>query len=293
MLNNQQLETYQEQGFLVLENQVPKNILSQIDTEIAQFYDRAATLSESDDVIDLETTHSPSETRIRRIKFPHLNLPSCADLMRQHCILDPVRDLIGPNLRLHTSKLNFKSAGYGAAVEWHQDWAFYPHTNDDILAVGVLLDDMTLDNGALLMLPGTQHGPIYDHHVNGEFVGAIRPDRLILDAAVPVIAPAGSISLHHVRMVHGSDMNRSNHDRRLLLLEITAADAFPVMGSLSKMPSIEEYNARLLCGEATLEPRLTNVPVRIPLPAPKNFSSIYEVQSNLDQPAFESLPKKD
>ena len=50
--------------------------------------------------------------------------------------------MIGPDLRLHGSKLNLKSPQYGSPVEWHQDWAFYPHTNDDILAIGVMLDDM-------------------------------------------------------------------------------------------------------------------------------------------------------
>ena len=35
-----------------------------------------------------------------------------------------------------------KSAGYGAPVEWHQDWAFYPHSNDDLAAVGIMLDDV-------------------------------------------------------------------------------------------------------------------------------------------------------
>ena len=45
-------------------------------------------------------------------------------------------------MRLHGSKLNMKAPKYGSPVEWHQDWAFYPHTNDDILAIGVMLDDV-------------------------------------------------------------------------------------------------------------------------------------------------------
>ena len=80
--------------------------------------------------------------------------------MTSDLILAPVRDLIGPDLRLHTTKLNMKSAGYGAAVEWHQDFAFYPHTNDDVLAVGVILDDMGMENGPLMVFPGSQEGPI-------------------------------------------------------------------------------------------------------------------------------------
>ena len=43
-------------------------------------------------------------------------------------------------------KINMKSAGFGSPVEWHQDWAFYPHTNQNVLAVGILLDDMNSDN---------------------------------------------------------------------------------------------------------------------------------------------------
>ena len=287
MLTPNQIANYREQGFLLLESQVPEFWLEEINHAMDQFKTEAASMTESDDRIDLESTHSSQSPRIRRIKLPHKSIDACARLMRDDCILEPVRDLIGPDLRLHTSKLNLKSAGYGAAVEWHQDWAFYPHTNDDILAVGVLLDDMTADNGALMMLPGTHHGPVLDHHSNGRFVGAIDPEEIDVASAVPIIAPAGSISLHHVRLVHGSDLNRSALDRRLLLFEITAADAFPIMGSLSKLPSLEEYDSRLLCGESTLQPRLESVPVRIPLPAKGDFGSIYELQKNTAKPAFE------
>jgi len=286
MLSSEQKYSYQQQGFLVLENQVSPNWLKRIDAALGEFESIAAGMTESDERIDLETTHSKASPRIRRIKLPHKNIDVCAELMRDACILDPVRDLIGQNLRLHTSKLNCKSAGYGAAVEWHQDWAFYPHTNDDILAVGVMLDDMTLDNGALMMMPGTHRGPIYDHHADGSFVGAINPAELDTKNAVPVVAPAGSISLHHVRLVHGSDLNRSEKDRRLLLFEITAADAFPIMGALSKLASIEEYDSRLLSGVGTIEPRVTPVPVRIPRPAPEDFGSIYDLQAKSNKRAF-------
>ena len=60
--------------------------------------------------------------------------------------------------------MNMKPAGTGSPVEWHQDWAFYPHTNDDILAVGVVIDDMRLDNGCLMVVPGSHHDPVLDHH---------------------------------------------------------------------------------------------------------------------------------
>ena len=83
---------------------------------------------------------------------------------------------MGPSgVRYQTGKLNMKAAGYGAAVEWHQDWAFYPHTNDDLLAIGIYLDDCGPDNGPLMVIPGSHRWPISDHHSEGVFCGAIDP----------------------------------------------------------------------------------------------------------------------
>ena len=59
--------------------------------------------------------------RIRRIKLPHTQSDVVKELLYSDSILAPVRDLIGPNVRLRTTKLNMKSAEYGAPIEWHQD----------------------------------------------------------------------------------------------------------------------------------------------------------------------------
>ena len=191
-------------------------------------------------------------------------------LLRSDWVLAPVRDLIGPNLRLHGSKINIKAASYGAPVDWHQDFAFYPHTNDDVLAVGVMLDDATSENGPLMVFPGSHRGPVYDHHCDGVFAGTITLSGCGLDVedAVPLIAPAGSVTLHHARVVHGSDANRSYDDRSILFYEVTASDAFPIMGAMVDFSTLEEYDKKLLCGNGTIEPRLAPVPVRIPLPQP-------------------------
>ena len=289
MLSNSQKTQYNEKGYLVLEKQIPLTLIQPILDDLARLEHLASEMHQSDDVIDLEESHSTALPRIRRVKLPHTHMHSVAHLMRSPVILDPVVDLLGPNLRLHTSKLNMKSAGYGAAVEWHQDWAFYPHTNDDILAVGVMLDDMTEENGPLLMLPGSHRGVIYDHHNDGSFIGAIDPALINNEETVAIQAPAGSISLHHVRLVHGSDVNRSQSPRRLLLFEITCADAFPLMGSLSKLPSITEYDSRMLCGESTLQPRLVDVPVKIPMPTSEAFGSIYQLQTQSNNRAFDTI----
>ena len=291
VLSAEQIAHYEEHGYLVLERHLPDDILASIRAEIARFEEEARSMTASNDRLDLEDTHTPDDPRLRRIKLPHTISDVFRDLMYSDHILAPARDLIGPDLRLHTTKLNMKSAGYGAAVEWHQDYAFYPHTNDDILAIGVIIDDMESVNGPLMVYPGSHKGPVYDHHVDGVFAGAFLPEAVGLNPAdaVELKGPAGSISIHHGRIVHGSALNRSDKPRRILFYEMMAADAFPIMGSMTKWDGIEDYNTRMLCGETTLNPRLKDIPVRIPQPQPDVPISIYEIQKGLKSRAFETI----
>ncbi|WP_299615649.1 phytanoyl-CoA dioxygenase family protein [Pelagibius sp.] len=288
VLSEDQVRQYRERGYLVLERRIPEAALEGLRAEIGRFIEEARSLTASDDRIDLEDSHRPDRPRVRRIKSPFQNSGVFEALARSEAILAPVRDLLGADLRLHGSKLNMKAAGYGAAVEWHQDWAFYPHTNDDVLAVGVMLDDMAPENGPLMVMPGTHLGPVFDHHAGGVFAGAVDLAAANLDPedTVMLTGPAGSISLHHVRTMHGSAVNRSERDRRLLLYEIAAADAFPIVGTSSFYGGLEEFNSRMLCGEATLEPRVRAAPVRIPQPEPDTTGSIYEIQKALKARTF-------
>ena len=288
VLSDDQIAFYRENGHLVLENRVPMTIIEDIRAEIVRFHDEARELTASNARLDLEDSHRPEAPRIRRIKLPHTISDVARDLMYSDHVLAPVRDLIGPDLRLHTTKLNMKSAGFGAAVEWHQDFAFYPHTNDDVLAIAVIIDDMADENGPLMVFPGSHKGAIHDHHADGVFVGAmdLAANGYDIRDAVALTGPAGSISIHHGRIVHGSALNRSDRDRRLLFFEMMAADAFPVMGSMTSFPSLEEYDSRMLCGTATITPRLAEIPVRIPLPQPEDRGSIYEIQKGLQNRGF-------
>jgi len=290
VLSDGQIASYDKNGYLVLEKRIPDDWIAKIRGEIARFEDEARGMTQSNDRLDLEDTHRPDQPRLRRIKLPHTISDMMNELMTSDHVLAPARDLIGPNLRLHTSKLNMKSAGYGAAVEWHQDYAFYPHTNDDILAIGICIDDMAAENGPLMVFPGSHKGPVYDHHVDGVFAGAMLPtdNGLNMQDAVPLTGPAGSVSIHHGRIVHGSALNTSDKPRRILFYEMMAADAFPIMGSMTRWEGIADYDTRMLCGHSTLNPRLKNIPVRIPQPQPNVAISIYEIQKGLKNRAFET-----
>jgi ectoine hydroxylase-related dioxygenase (phytanoyl-CoA dioxygenase family) len=278
MLTKAQIDQYHETGAIVVTDILTPDEVLRLRHVTDEFVERARGVTEHNEIYDLEDSHTPDSPRVRRIKAAHQHHPEYARLTRHPKILAVLQDLWGPDIRFDTAKLNMKCAGFGAPVEWHQDWAFYPHTNDDILAIGVLLYDTDMSNGPMLVTPGTHRGPVWSHHGDDDrFIGLIDPD-LIRDEiarAVPCVGPAGSMSFHHVRALHGSALNTSDRARTLLLYEVAASDAWPLMG----VKDFDEFNSRLLAGPSTVTPRLTEVPVRMPLPPPLRQGSIYETQS--------------
>ena len=282
MLTLRQIEQYKHDGAVVVPGVLDALTCQRMKTVLAGLVENSRSVSAHNEVYDLEPGHSRAEPRVRRIKKPHLVDPVFYDFARSKALTDCLRALIGASGRLYGSKLNLKSPGYGSPVEWHQDWAFYPHTNDDVLAVGVMLDDTTVENGAMLVVPGTHEGPTFDHHgPDGNFCGALDLDTSGVDfsRAVPCEGPAGSCSFHHVRLVHGSAQNTSTRPRGLLLYEVAAADAFPIMGLAGAYGNYDGYKERLLYGRETIAPRFRETPVRLPLPPAKNQGSIYENQT--------------
>jgi phytanoyl-CoA hydroxylase len=285
MITEQQVEFYRENGFVVVEGVLPEPEVRRLRSVTDEMVERARGLTTHNDIYDLEDTHRADDPRVRRIKFPDRVHPEYRRMVDHPNVVAVLQRLIGRDIRFDVSKLNLKAAGYGAPVEWHQDWAFYPHTNDDLCAVGFMMDDCEMENGPLMAIPGSHKGPILDHHFEGVFCGAINPDACATDfaAAVPMTGPAGSITIHHARTIHGSAPNRSPKPRRLLLHQYRAADAWPLLGFADGW---DRYNSLLITGEPSVEPRLEPVPVRLPLPPASHQGSIYENQKGLGSRYF-------
>ena len=291
MLTQEQIDFYQTNGYIVVENAISAKDIAELHKITDEFVDKSREVTEHTNVFDLEPGHTSESPQLRRLKNPVALHPIYDRMLRHNYILDSVAQLIGPNVRYDTSKLNMKSAGFGSPVEWHQDFAFAtPVTNDDMLSVGLAIDDMTRDNGCLLFIPGSHKGPIYDHHQNDVFVGGITDPDFKPDDAVPIEVKAGGITIHHTRTLHASAPNLSGQSRRLLLLQYSAAD------TLAQRPITDwdALDAAILRGEQVREPRYADTP---PVPRPDNplpgrGGSIYEQQTLLvKRQVSETQPK--
>src|SRR5262249_18321602 len=80
--------------------------------------------------------------RLRRLSSPTDLHATYWEFASTSAIVDLVVDLIGPDVKFHHSKMNFKAPRGGEEVKWHQDIQFWPHTNYDLLTVGVFLEDV-------------------------------------------------------------------------------------------------------------------------------------------------------
>lgn len=286
-MNAERKAFYEREGYVVIPDLFPSSLVARLGGIVDELVAVAAKLDKSNEHYDLEPSHTVGQPRVRRLKDVRKLHAAFDELGKSDAVLDALEALIGPNIRLsHPNvKINIKAAQYGSPVEWHQDWAAYPHTNDDLLSVGVPLDDCEQENGPLMVLPGSHRGELYSHHnASGMYCSTIDPtvNQVPFDKAVPLTGKRGMATFHHARIVHGSALNTSTRPRRLLIYQYAAVDAWPILG----VPDIAAYDAAIVRGKKTLEPRMVSVPIRIPRPVAPNYDGLYTSQAAAENRYF-------
>src|SRR5947209_12963783 len=196
-LSPEQIGSYQRDGYVAVRDVIDRSRLAELRQVTDEFLERSRQTRESDDVFDLDPRHTAEAPALRRIKNPADHHPVYRWVAFESPLPDIVGELLGPDVKFNHSKLNLKGSLIGAPVDWHQDAAFYPHSNDDVLAVGLLLDDASPENGCLAVLPGSHRGPIHEHYDGaGRFTGCMRAEDVAgFDARQGrlLALPAGSI----------------------------------------------------------------------------------------------------
>lgn len=149
----------------------------------------------------------------------HLLFAWIAELVRNEKILDAVQDLYGPDLLCWTTNFFIKEARNPAFVSWHQDSTYWGLDKPDVVTAWVALTPAEEANGAMGFIPGSHlmdqipHRDTFDRNnllTRGQEV-MVEVDE---SRQVRICLRPGEMSLHHVRLVHGSPPNPSN-DRRI------------------------------------------------------------------------------
>ncbi len=233
-LTAEQYDAFWRDGVLVVEDAVTPQQLSALRATFDQWVEDSRQHDEDYGEtldgrkrFDLQPGHSAATPGLRRVQSPEEVSEVFASVMRSARTVEVVGDLIGPNLRFHHGKVNSKLPGTATKVLFHQDFNFQPMTNDDIITCLLFIDDVTLENGPLEVVPGSHKGPLYTHWHGGRFTGAVADSVMDEhgDKVVPCVGKAGSVCLMHSSLLHGSAANLSDSSRTLYITTYYAEDA--------------------------------------------------------------------
>jgi non-haem Fe2+, alpha-ketoglutarate-dependent halogenase len=200
-LSQQQITDYQAQGILF-----PIPAIG--DSKARGLLQRLEALEKSEGgKISRRTNHKP-----------HLLLRWLNELIRDSWILDPVADLIGPNIFCWATDFFIKNPGDKARVSWHQDSTYWGLSSPDIVTAWVAFTPSTEESGCMRVVPGshlTDQLPHRDTFATDNLLSRGQEVAVTVDEgqAVDVVLGQGQMSLHHVRLVHGSEPNRAAHRR--------------------------------------------------------------------------------
>jgi len=269
ILSQNQKKQFWTDGFLLVENAIndrqlenlKKTFLDWVNDSRNYKTDYGETM-DGRPRFDLQPGHSSDVPGLRRIQSPEEISEVFADVMRNGRSVDMCAELIGQGIRFHHGKVNSKLPGTATKVNFHQDFPFEPMTNDDMITCLLFIDDVTLENGPLEVVPGTHKGPLYSHWHNGTFTGSVSDEILAEheDKIIRCTGKAGSVCLMHASLLHGSAPNLSNKSRTLYISTYYAEDAVEL--SPNHLPSTLTHE--LVRGEASGRVRCSAYDMQLP-----------------------------
>ncbi len=284
-LTREQQETYFAKGFVLVEDIVPPDLLAELRKVTAALVEASRNDAESGPLYDIAPEHTAEAPKVRRFKRP-VEMHEIYWRYASGFLADIAMDIVGPDVRFHHAKLNFKwcydGDGSSDAVEWHQDIQFYPHTNYSPMTIGTYFEDTGEAEGAMRMIPGSHEGPLYDlYDSEGRWTGHVWPEEAkTLDAQKSELlcVPAGGLTIHNCRTLHASSPSQSPAARPLLLNAYASADAFPY----TPHPTPTEHSGELVRGQRAQFAHHDPRPCPIPPDWSGGYTSIFAAQAGED-----------
>lgn len=282
VLDENHYEDFWRDGYLVIPDAVHPDLLERLRRDFSRWLAESrnhdlpyGVTVDGRPRFDLDVGHRPSSPALRRVNAPIEVSEAFYEATIGSKMADVVAELIGPNVKLHHTKVNSKLPGTSTHVKWHQDFLFTPHSNDDLVTALLMLDDVTEKNGPLEVLPGSHKGELYNLWHDGIFTGSIDDtlSRKLQVKAVQCLGSAGAVCLMHTRLLHGSAPNQSDHARTLHISVYSAEDAVPI--SPNPMPT--KYEGLLVRGAET--GRIRSVPYEMKLPELPATASFFDQQA--------------
>jgi ectoine hydroxylase len=279
VLSQAQRERYFATGYLAAPDVIPAAWLRRLHELSDEFIARSRSRTVSDAEFDLGPRHSAEQPHVRRLRALVDRHPDFWRFASDSPLADIAADLLGADVKFHSSKLNYKWPGTGEIVQWHQDIPAWPHTNYSLVTLGVYLGDVPAAQGPLTCIPRSHTGEIFVHRDDsGAWTGSIRPaDMATLDtaAAEDLTGPDGTVVAIHCRTVHASRANSTDRVRPVALFVYSSADAFAWMPG----PTPTSTTGAIVRGEPARVVHLDPTPCPVPPDwSRQGYGSIFTAQ---------------
>ncbi|MED5415904.1 MAG: phytanoyl-CoA dioxygenase family protein [Candidatus Latescibacterota bacterium] len=225
MLFPDQVETYQRDGYLILEDVLSPAQTSALDEQVRKIAARQTDFPEASLEFEPGAASGGMDT-LRKINGCCVHDPFFVDHARHPSLLGAAVDLLGPDVKLFGDQLFVKPPG-GIEKTYHQDSPYFTIEPMAMVTAWVAIDEVTLDNGCMWVIPGSHKRGALDH--SEAWMVGDRQDVRVPDSAMdrgaeqPITLSAGSCSLHHSLLLHRSGPNNTNTFRRGLATHFMTA----------------------------------------------------------------------
>ncbi|MBI3512737.1 MAG: phytanoyl-CoA dioxygenase family protein [Proteobacteria bacterium] len=279
VLTSAQRQRYFDTGFLAAEGLIPADWLARLIALSNEFLEASKAHSASNEAFDLGPAHRPDKPHVRRLRALVDRHPDFWRFAAESVLADVAADLVGPDVKFHSSKLNYKWPGPGEVVKWHQDIPAWPHTNYSPVTLGIYLEDTPPARGPLTCIPGSHTGPIFVHRDDaGKWTGSLHDrDVATLDhaRAQDLPGPIGTVVAINCRTVHASRANATDRVRPVALYVYSSADAFAWMPA----PTPTSRTGAIVRGKPATVAHLDPTPCPVPPDwSQEGYGSIYTAQ---------------
>lgn len=217
-----QVEFFKREGFLILRGVLDADDIRQLKDELdrlARNHESLPTIREGFDLEKQQDTGRRTPT-FRKIGGITDHSEAFGRLRDHPAILDRLHRIMGDTIELWRDVCMMKPARVGREKPWHQDSSYWPWEPMSLVSVMTALDDATPENGCLQIIPRSHHDVL--QHYGKELQVDIDAERQNQTCYVPL--RAGDALLFHSLLLHASEPNRSDRDRRVCIVSYKTPD---------------------------------------------------------------------
>jgi phytanoyl-CoA hydroxylase len=226
-LSPQQIEQYRREGFLAFEalfrREEVERLLARLEELVLERAPRPAGIRmQVEPAVQRgeAVAASPMEA-LRKVEGLVEHDDVFAALAKDPRILEVMAALVGPDIKLFRDALMMKPPRHGSAKPYHQDSAYWAIDPPDLVSVWIALDDATLENGCMRVIPGSHTWGVMEHQHLQDY----QVDEATLDTSGEVAVPlkAGGCLFFHSLLLHATAPNSSPHARRSMIISAMSA----------------------------------------------------------------------